>query len=254
MRKVLVVILCILFNLSVVAQDEVLLNGKLLSEDSTGIEMINILNLTHKYGTTSDYKGEFTLPVYKGDTVLFSAIQYKNIEIVITDSLLEMPFIEFILDVDNITLNDIVLTDGFSMLDTTAKTFGKIDMGLPFNTVPVKKKYSDRKEAYLTSKLSSVVLSAITGELKKLREIQEMEKDINLSEHVKDIFDDKFYNKLGIKQEDIYLFIEFYMHEARTKGLLKPQKQYELIKFIEGKSIAFLKRRASVTDTIPSSD
>lgn len=236
------------------SQNNQLLRGQVLSEDSIGIDMVNVLNLTHTYGTVTNVSGAFSIPVFTGDTLLFSVIQFKNIKVVVTDSIIEKGFITPVLASENINLNAIVLTPGFTMLDTASKTFGEIDMGLPFNTVPIEKSLSERKESYLTSKLSSQIIGALTGELKKLREIQSLEKEIALSEDVKTIFEDRFYMKLGIKKEEIYLFIESFMTEAKSKGLLHPNKRYALITFIKGKAEHYLENRSLESDSIFISD
>ncbi len=254
MKVVIFSILFLLIVQSVQAQERVMLNGRLLSEDSTGIEMVNILNTTHKYGTITNSNGEFEVPIYLGDTILFSAIQYKNIEIYISDSILAKAYIEQVMEFENITLQDIILTDGFSMLDTTPHTFGEIDMGLPFNTVPVKKNYSDRRDSYLTSKLSSTVISALTGDLKKLRKIQDVEEQIAITEEVKGIFDDEFYKGLDIPKTNIYNFIDFYLPKAKSKGLLRRHKTYELIAFIKKQAPLFIEKQAIQTDSILISD
>lgn len=254
MKTILFSILCLLTFQFVWAQEEVLLKGRLRSEDSTGIDRVNVLNMTHKYGTVTNDNGEFEMPVYLGDTILFSAIQYKNIEIYISDSMLAKAYIEQVMEFENITLQDIILTDGFSMLDTTPHTFGEIDMGLPFNTVPVKKNYSDRRESYLTSKLSSSVISALTGDLKKLRKIQEVEEQIAITEEVKGIFDDEFYKGLDIPKTNIYNFIDFYLPKAKSKGLLRRHKTYELIAFIKTQAPLFIEKQTIQTDSILISD
>lgn len=250
MKSILVIILSVLTYGFILAQDNILLEGRLLSKDSTGIDRVNILNLTHKYGTISNDNGTFKVPVYIGDTLLFSAIQFKNIEIYITDSLLANEDLSWVMEFETITLQDIVLTDGFSMLDTTPKTFGEIDMGLPFNTEPVEKSYSDRKESYLTSKLSSTIISALTGDLKKLRKLQEVEEEMALTDLVKDLFDDSFYKGLDIPKTEIYNFIDFYLPSAQAKGLLDPSKTYELIALIQEKAPLFLEKQTLDTTLI----
>ncbi len=250
MKHSVFIMLAFLIPNFLLAQEETILRGRIMSEDSLGIDVINVLNLTHKYGTITNGNGEFSVPVYLGDTLLFSAIQYKNVEIYVTDSLLKHNYITQVLSTDNITLNDIVLTSGFSMLDTTAKTFGEIDMGLPFNTVPVKKDYSDRRDSYLTSKLSSSLISAITGDLKKLRKLQDVEKERRLTEKVKGIFEDSFYKGLQIPETEIYNFIDFYLPKAKLKGLLKENKTYELVDYIKTSAPLFLERQQSDTTFI----
>ena len=80
MKNIFLYILFIGFALSAFAQDGVVLKGRLLTKDSLGIDRVNVLNLTHTQGTTTNKDGTFEIPIHLGDTLLFSAIQFQNID------------------------------------------------------------------------------------------------------------------------------------------------------------------------------
>lgn len=238
--------LCMLTMVS--AQENVWLTGQLISEDSTGIDRVNVLNMTQSNGTTTNTDGIFEIPVQIGDTLLFSAIQFQNIQIYITDKHIDNPFITQIMVLDEVTLQDVVLTD-FSMFDTN-HTAGEVDMSLPFNTTPIVRPYTTRKAAYLQGGIISSIVNRLNGKIKKNKEIQAYERERALVEEARGIFEDKFYTELGIPQDEIYLFIDFYMEDAKAKGYLKPDFKYELISHIKNNVPLYLQFRERVIDSV----
>ena len=64
------------------------LEGKILF-DSKGIPDVHIMNTSAGNATISDEEGEFSIDVSLGDTLLFSAVQYKRKSLVISASILE---------------------------------------------------------------------------------------------------------------------------------------------------------------------
>lgn len=68
------------FSLS--AQEKRIVSCVLLSAvDSTPISLANIINYKANIGTSSNLKGEFTITIYKDDTLMISEIGYQTIEI-----------------------------------------------------------------------------------------------------------------------------------------------------------------------------
>ncbi len=233
----------------VLGQESTTILGRLISEDSLGIDRVNVLNLSKIKGTTTNIQGEFEIVIDVGDTLLFSAIQFKNREWVVTDSIIKSGFILCILELDDITLQDIVLTD-FSMFDTN-QPGGDIDMSLPFNTIPVVKSYSTRRASYLQGGIISSIVNRLNGNIKRNKAVIAYEKQRNLVEKTRGIFEDVFYENLGIPNDEIYLFIDFYMSEAQTSRLLTPDFKYELIEHIQNCVPMYLEYRERKVDSIP---
>lgn len=248
MKKISLITCVVLFNFFAKAQQEVLLRGQLLSEDSTHIEMVNIINITHKSGTMTNGDGVFVMPVFKGDTLLFSAIQFQNKTLIISDEILINPYVNVVLEIDNIALNAIVLTNRFSMLDTN-KTGGDIDLNLPFNTTPIVRPYSQRRLDYLQGGIISSIVNGLNGKTKNMKKVLALEKENELLEQVKLIFNMELYRSLGVPESEIYLFLEIHFKEAKYRGLLKEGNQFELIHFLKEKAAEFVHSRELMKDT-----
>lgn len=72
--------------LQVSAQEKpVLLNGT-IKYNKKYIPDINVINKTSKIGTSSNANGEFTISAIKGDSIMFSSLEYQNRVIEITAS------------------------------------------------------------------------------------------------------------------------------------------------------------------------
>lgn len=249
MKNYFFIIAYIVLTFQALGQEPTTIQGRLISEDSLGIDRVNILNLSKTKGTTTNIQGEFEIVINIGDTLLFSAIQFKNREWVVTDSIVKSGFILCVLELDDITLQDIVLTD-FSMFDTN-QSGGEIDMSLPFNTIPVVKSYTTRRALYLQGGIISSIVNRLNGNIKRNKAIMAYEKQRNLVEKTRGIFEDVFYENLGIPKNEIYLFIDFYMPEAQTKRLLIPDFKYELIQHIQNCVPKYLEYRDRKIDSIP---
>lgn len=76
-----------------------------------------------------------------------------------------------------------------------------------------------------------------------------LEKENDLLEQVKLVFDNTLYKNLGIPESEIYLFLEINLKEAKVKGLLKEGNQFELIQFLEDKATEFVHSRELKKDT-----
>lgn len=91
MRKFLI-IFNLLFSSFLLAQsqqlDGTIIYGKIYNADDTsGISDVNVLNYKNAEGTISDESGNFTLRVFPGDSVLFSAVGYEKYVIRLKDTL-----------------------------------------------------------------------------------------------------------------------------------------------------------------------
>lgn len=237
MKNIFLHILFISTTLVSFAQDEFLIRGHVLSSDSVGIDVVNILNLNHPTGTVTNASGSFTLTVHIGDTLLFSAIQYKNVKVGITEEMRNKTVINVLMEFDNITLQDVVLTD-FSMYDTN-DTGGDVNLGLPFNTKAIVRPYAERKMDYLSGGILSFI-NSLNGKKKKLREVQAYKGEQDRIEGLKERYPNQFYLDLGIPKDEIYVFIDFYYPEAKEKGLLRSGFQFELIQFIKDKAELYI--------------
>ena len=71
-------------------------SGQVFDQNSVPVSDVSILNIRTSSGTISDSDGNFEIKVTRGDTLRFSHVQYKNIDITIRDTV--GLFIELIAD------------------------------------------------------------------------------------------------------------------------------------------------------------
>lgn len=75
---------CIFLSLSTIAQSPIQFSGLLVHGDSlTPIPYGNILITNNLQGTTSNFQGYFSFTVSPSDTIVFSAVGYKNAQYII---------------------------------------------------------------------------------------------------------------------------------------------------------------------------
>ena len=76
-------------------------SGQVFDQNSVPVSDVSILNIRTSSGTISDSDGNFEIKVTRGDTLRFSHVQYKNIDITIRDTV--GLFIELIADTTALT-------------------------------------------------------------------------------------------------------------------------------------------------------
>lgn len=87
-KKLLCFLGCLfIVGLSVSAQNRTELEGRIYSKDGD-LAGTHIVNQTTQRATITDVNGFFTIPVRLNDTLVFSAVQFKRKEIVVTDEVL----------------------------------------------------------------------------------------------------------------------------------------------------------------------
>lgn len=88
------------------------LSGEIISKgDGEILSFVHILNQNTKKGTISDLDGKFQIPLSKHDTIIFSAVGYKNYYLTFSDYDLESNhyFIQILLDPTFYELSPVVI-------------------------------------------------------------------------------------------------------------------------------------------------
>ena len=90
------------------AEQIVQVSGMVMNADSTDVVRgVNIYNIYNGLGTYSDIKGWFSWPFIAGDTIIFSAIGYKNRQIIVPDDVGDRYTIIMSLEEEVINLPDV---------------------------------------------------------------------------------------------------------------------------------------------------
>ena len=115
-RSILFLFICTSVPFILIAQqhqdtDLIGLSGVLLSSDSLkSIPDAEVFSGQNVVGTFTDDKGNFTIAVVLGDTLLFSSLGYGDMEVVVDDSLLSLkPPVRFYMKMDTIKMHEVVI-------------------------------------------------------------------------------------------------------------------------------------------------
>lgn len=84
--KYITIITAFFLGIKVYSQEKpVLLQGS-VKYNTTNLPDINVINKTSNIGTSSNENGEFTISAKKGDSIMFSSLEYQNRAILITEN------------------------------------------------------------------------------------------------------------------------------------------------------------------------
>lgn len=116
MKSILIMLVCANLPLLMMGQqhgdpDVIALRGVLLSSDSLKpIPDAEVFSRENYMGTFTDSKGNFTLAVVLGDTLLFSSMGYSDKLLAVNDSLLALkPPVRILMSLDTIQISVVVI-------------------------------------------------------------------------------------------------------------------------------------------------
>ncbi len=214
---VTIVFLVFVYSNSLAQKKIVKLEGTVRS-DSIVLQDINVINLTSNLGTSSDKNGNYTIFASIGDSILFSSIVYRQRIIKISKS-----------HVDNKTLI-VYLEQGINELDEVEigqkmrLNLGKVSVPkgtiLDNDNITLKKAPNSRKltdPTYGNSGADFVeIIKLLTNKIfqkRKARKDEEKhikkQKQIFIENIFKNVGVDFFTVHLNIKEEEIYLFLDY---------------------------------------------
>lgn len=219
-------LLLIIFSLQTYSQDNRIMISGLVKSDSLTVEGAHIINLSSKVGTISDALGKFEIPVQLNDTILFSDIEFKNIQIIVKESNIYEKYLGIDFQVNVNELEEIIIANNMAG-----------SLGLP-NADKEPLSQTERKANYYKkggaiSKLQGLV----SGEARKMRKLQRLsEEDERTRVHqiqilkIRDYFKDEFFiNSLKIPEEDINNFIS----HCIQKGVIQMYKTERYLEIID---------------------
>ncbi len=228
------------------------LEGRVTSTDGD-VAATHVLNTTTQRAGITDINGFFSIQVRVNDTLVFSAVQFKKKEIVITPSIftsknLIVPLDDALEQLDEVTVTPYNLsgdiTKDIGILDTepvvTAST-----LGLPNAYVRVLTK-AERELFEATSGRGFIplnpILNGISGRTKMLKKRLERDKLYSRTERVREFYADSLYRtQLKIpenKTDDFFYFCEVdttFQHVVDTHDL------FQIWEYLEKRSLLYRK-------------
>ena len=221
--------------------------GKVSSADGD-VAATHVLNISTKKAAITDIDGFFTIAAALNDTLVFSAIQYKKKEIIVTTEILASKIIYVNLEPAVNELNEVVVMP-YSLTGELSRDMNKMQvepvvtastLGLP-NAYVKKKTQSERKLNEATTGGGIVplnpIINAITGRTKMLKERINREETYARTERVRAFYNDSlFVTELKIPLLKIDDFMYFCEVDSTFSGLVDSHDQIKIWEFLSKKS------------------
>ncbi len=228
------------------------LKGKVESSfsDVTGV---HVINKTQESATITDAYGYFDIPAQEGDTLLFSAVQFRKEEIIVTAGILQTPSFVIHLTEQVTELDEVVLKNLTGNLDTDLRrirtdSVTAIHMGLPNAT----KRLPTQTERRLNEATTgggfiplNPIINAISGRTRMLKDRLQKERETAKLEKIRVSFNKDFFISLGIPEEKIYDFLYFCSVQAGYNQILGADNNMLLQQFLQKQAEAYIKLNTS---------
>ncbi len=230
------------------------LEGQVYSIDAD-VAATHVSNISSNKGTITDAAGFFTISVQLNDTLVFSAVQYKRKEVVVSLKVLKSKLLRVALEASLTELDEVVVTP-YNLSGDLNRDLGNIEvgnivtastLGLPNANVKVitqneRRLYEADNGKFITLgnyKLDSTfnpmvminlnkILNRVTGRTQKIKKFVAIDKEIAFLQKVKQLYPDSVYvQDLKIPATSINDFMNFcevdstFVETVETDDVLK---------------------------------
>lgn len=227
------------------------LEGRVYSDDGD-VAATHVLNTTTERATITDSNGFFSIPARLNDTLVFSAVQYKRKEIVVTLDMLESKLLLIPLEEALTELDEVVVTP-YSLSGNISKDLMNLDiepvvtastLGLPNAYVkPISKA---ERELYTATSGSGLIplfpiINGISGRTRMLKDRIKRNEKYARTERVREFYVDSLYTtELNIPKEKIDDFLYFCEIDAAFQSLVDTHDRLAIWEFMRKKSLVYL--------------
>lgn len=235
------------------------LRGQIVS-DSIEAERVTIFNKTSNRGAVSDDFGYFTIYAMVNDTLVFSSVNLKPIALVLneTDFLVQVMKVKldiFVNELDEVVVTPTSLSGDLAKDEKNLKvTRIKPDINpLKASDIQIVDDFQTTARNVAMPNDGSIPLGMDFVRMgKDLFRLFRKDKGDAKAEYTSDkVFADLakerftyffFTETLDLEQEEIGLFLNFCESDPKLKGLLSPNKEFELIDFLISKGGEYRKQ------------
>lgn len=243
-NKITILVLCLFcqFCLSQVLTRKTL-HGQVVN-DSIKLENVIVFNVNSKTGMLIGPKGFFSILAKVNDTLVFSSLAFKSRKIVLTEKQLSTPLLRVKMEAFTNQLTEVIVPvkkalkpnlgntqaivdkqyfddDKSSPRNRTMPPNGTIDNGMNFVRI--------YKDVFKTLRKNNPEIVDFTQN-KSFTEVA-----------LKRVGYDFFANTLQLNDDEIRLFLIFCENDPKSKTLLKPENEFQLIDFLVTKNKEYKK-------------
>jgi hypothetical protein len=222
------------------------LHGQVTNK-SLAIESGYVMNINAKSRTFIGPGGLFDILAQPKDTLVFTGLAFQSKKIVLTEKDCEQILFSVPLDLVSNELKEVVVRKDLKVQSLDKNTQKYVDMQFEDDKLSTAKNtvmYSDQTIKY------GMDFVRIFKDVKKLlskNDVKEEEiTDIAFVEYSKANFKPDFFTKtLGLKKDEVDLFLMFCSNDPESKRHLNEDQKFELIDFLINKNAEFKKVNAS---------
>lgn len=237
-------ILCILFFMAAsYAQNDSreLLRGMVLYRGKS-VPNENVINTTTVEGTITNLNGEYVILAKAGDELVFSALNYQIVRVIITEEILQkngliIEVSEKVTQLDEVVISPEEQEEFLRLENEKFKEYEyEIDRTTEVNNVTS----SETEKGLIKDGLNFVnIFKALTKSAKK--EKPEEKADLQVSEVLRQVYDDDFFvNDLKLPQDKIDAFLYYCDAQMPAQSLMKKANEFHLIDLLVSHSKTFL--------------
>lgn len=226
------------------------LEGRVTSKDGD-VAATHVLNITTQKASITDVNGFFSIPVRMNDTLVFSAVQFKKKQIVVTpaifgSSTIEVPLDEVLEELDEVVVTPYNLSGNISKdlerLNTEpVVTASTLELPNAYVKVPTK---AERELYEATSGSIGIplnpIINGISGRTKMLKKRVERDRIYSRTERVREFYADSLYRtKLKIpenKTDDFFYFCEV---DTAFQKIVDTHDLFKIWEYLEQRSLVY---------------
>ncbi|MEB8330585.1 carboxypeptidase-like regulatory domain-containing protein [Flavobacteriaceae bacterium KMM 6897] len=226
------------------------LEGRVLNE-SGDVAATHVMNTTTNRATITSVEGFFKIAAHLNDTLVFSAVQFKKKEVVVTQSILQSKSL-FITMEDALTELDEVVVRPFYLSGDISKDLESLEtepvvtastLGLPnAYVIPMTQTERILNEATTGGGIVPLnpILNGISGRTKMLKKRLEIEEKYARTDRVRAFFLDSLYvQNLKIPITKIDDFMYFCEADIAFSSLVDTHDRLKIWSFFRKKSIVY---------------
>lgn len=205
------------------------LNGK-ISATTPDLDGVYVINLKNEAATITENGGYFSITAAPGDTLMFSAVQFVGIRIVLEQKYFENELFFVKLETKINQLEEVIVKKYDNI---NAVSLGIVPKGIKHYT-PAERKYATATSGKLNPMGLDPLLNFISGRTAMLKKEIEVEKKENYLAQINTLFEKIFFiEKLKIPPDYVKGFQYYIIDNERFVRVLKSKNKTN-IEFVMG--------------------
>ncbi|WP_297706729.1 carboxypeptidase-like regulatory domain-containing protein [uncultured Eudoraea sp.] len=228
------------------------LKGK-VTNGNKGVPDVHVMNTSANRATITDSEGLFSISAKLNDTILFSAVQYKRMSLVVSRAMLEsryiiVPLEEFINELDEVVVRPYNLSGDLSRDMNSLnreKVYVASTLGLPNAYVkPITQAERKLNEATTGGGLVPLnpIINAISGRTKYLKKVVATQNKYARTNRVREYYADSMFVKyLKIPESKIEDFMYFCEVDIPFSVVVDSHDKLKIWEYLKLRSNAYLK-------------